>query len=287
MKRGIGRAAVVVLILLIPSLAAAGDITLPREVDARVFVARSEKNGLWEKTLVVQFPQRRRILSSNDGIVDVLAAANHAAHPQLWSHVCEVMKTDHEVGGKIYARQIQEKTALLLGIGGKDIAMMATAADMDNLGVSTKTYGPFTVVALVTAGARGNALRTGTDEGIHIEPDPAFQKPSQTSPPEAGTVNIMILNNAKLTDGAMVRAVITATEAKTAAFEDLKVPSTYTKSVQATGTGTDSVIIVSGVSGPLVTYPGGHSRIGELMGKAVYEAVVEALGKQNGFTKKR
>ena len=83
----------------------------------------------------------------------------------------------------------------------------------------------------------------------------------------------------------MARAIITATEAKAAAFEDLRVPSTYTKGVQATGTGTDSMIVVSGTSGPRVTYPGGHSRIGELMGKAVYEAVVEALGKQDGFKK--
>jgi adenosylcobinamide amidohydrolase len=96
----------------------------------------------------------------------------------------------------------------------------------------------------------------------------------------------MILTNARITDGGMVRAVITATEAKTAALEDLHVPSTYTKNVQATGTGTDSIIVVSGTSGPRVTYPGGHSRIGELMGKAVYEAVMEALGKQNGFKKK-
>ena len=81
----------------------------------------------------------------------------------------------------------------------------------------------------------------------------------------------------------MARAVITATEAKTAAFEDLKVPSSYTKGVQATGTGTDSMIVVSGTAGPMVTYPGGHSRIGELMGKAVHEAVMEALEKQNGF----
>lgn len=74
-------------------------------------------------------------------------------------------------------------------------------------------------------------------------------------------------------------------KAKTAAFEDLKVPSSYTKNVQATGTGTDSMIVVSGTKGPRVTYTGGHSRIGELIGKAVYKAVVEALGKQNGFKK--
>jgi adenosylcobinamide amidohydrolase len=121
------------------------------------------------------------------------------------------------------------------------------------------------------------------DEGKYIEPDPAFEKSPQQKAPKPGTVNILVLTNAKLTDGGLARAVITATEAKTAAFEDLKVPSSYTKMAQATGTGTDGMIVVSGVSGPLVTYPGGHSRIGELIGKAVREAVIEALEKQNGF----
>jgi adenosylcobinamide hydrolase len=114
---------------------------------------------------------------------------------------------------------------------------VGTAADMDNLAVVTKQFGPFTVTALVTAGAKSNALR----------------------------------------------AVVTITEAKTAALEDLKVPSSYTKGAQATGTGTDSVIVVSGSNGPKVTYSGGHSRIGDLISKAVHQAVLEALKKQNGF----
>ena len=55
------------------------------------------------------------------------------------------------------------------------------------------------------------------------------------------------------------------------------------KNTQATGTGTDNIIVVTGTNGPRVSYTGGHSKIGELIGKAVYEAVVEALKKQNGF----
>jgi adenosylcobinamide amidohydrolase len=161
--------------------------------------------------------------------------------------------------------------------------MMGTSADMDNLAMVTKAFTPFVVTALVTAGAKGNAIRTGVDEGKYIEPDPAFQKAQHGDTPKPGTVNILILTNARLTDGGMARAIITATEAKTAAFEDLKVPSTYTKDAQATGTGTDGMIVVSGTSGPAVTFPGGHSRIGDLMGKAVHEAVIEALEKQNGF----
>ncbi|HQB39522.1 MAG TPA: adenosylcobinamide amidohydrolase, partial [Deltaproteobacteria bacterium] len=68
-----------------------------------------------------------------------------------------------------------------------------------------------------------------------------------------------------------------------AALQDLQVPSSYTKGAQATGTGTDSVIVVSGITGPKASYAGGHSLLGSLIGKATYQAVVEALGKQNGF----
>ena len=285
----------VVLVLTIPSGLLAGEITLPQDLNAKAFVIKSEREGLWEKSLVVQFyekggfytgggfhkgdnvplmSQRRRILSTNDGFVDAMAVVNHSAHPLLWKKVCQELKTKHEVGGKVYAREIKERIAKRRAIKTEDIAQMSTAADMDNLAIVTKTYNLFTVTAMVTAGAKTNALRTGLDEGTYIEGEAP-----------KGTVNILIITNTRLTDGALARAIVTATEAKTAAFEDLKVPSSYTKTVQATGTGTDSVIVLSGTTGPRVTYTGGHSRIGELIGKAVYEAVVEALGKQNGFKK--
>ena len=54
------------------------------------------------------------------------------------------------------------------------------------------------------------------------------------------------------------------------------------KTTQATGTGTDNIIVITGTNGPRVFYTGGHSKIGELIRKAVYEAVVDALKKQNG-----
>jgi adenosylcobinamide amidohydrolase len=267
----------------IPTLLVANGIALPPDLNAHPLIAKSDKNGLWEKTLVVQFPQRRRSLSTNDGIVDVLAAANHAAHSMLW-HAAGPAMTNHDgTRATVYAKRSQEKIAQQLGVNAEDIAMMGTAADMDNLALVTKAFTPFVVTALVTAGAEHNAIRTGLDEGKYIEPDPALETALPGDSPVPGTVNILILTNARLTDGAMARAIITATEAKTAAFEDLKVPSTYTKDAQATGTGTDSMIVVSGTSGPEVTYTGGHSRIGDLMGKAVHEAVMEALEKQNGF----
>ena len=84
--------------------------------------------------------------------------------------------------------KMQQKIAANLELRASDISMMGTAADMDNLAVVTKVYGPFTLTALVTAGARGNALRTGVDEGTYIEPDPAAMEPKRIMEPKAGTI---------------------------------------------------------------------------------------------------
>ena len=259
---------------LFPSQEFAADIELPQGLNAKAFIVKGARDGLWEKTLIVQFPEKRRVLSTTDGFVDAMAAINHAAHPDLWMKVHADMQTGHKLGGNLYVRRIQERVANFLGLKQEEIAQMSTSADLDNLAVVTKAFEPFIVTALVTAGAKNNAQRTGVDEGTYIEGD----EPK-------GTVNILVLTNALLTDGAMARALITLTEAKTAAFEDLRIPSSYTRGVQATGTGTDSIIIATGTAGPKVTYTGGHNRIGELMGKTVHEAVIEALGKQDGLSK--
>ncbi len=252
------------LLLAVALPAGAAEPAIPEEIGATLQVARGEREGFWEKTLVVRFAGQRRVLSTSDGLLDARAAINHAAHPGLWMRLGK--------DGKPYAEGVRDATAERLGFARQAVAQMATAADMDNLAVVTRRHGPLTVTVLATAGARSNAIRTGVDAGAYIEGETP-----------AGTINLMVLSNIELSDAALARALITVTEGKTAALEDLRVPSTYTKSVQATGTGTDSIIVVSGTAAPRATYTGGHSRIGELIGKASYQAVVEALGKQNGF----
>ncbi len=259
-------------ILTIPTLLFAAEIRLPDNLKAEALIIRGERDHQWEKTLVVRFPERRRTLSTYDGLVDALGAMNHSASPLLWAQVNDSFMGKAGRGGKTYTEFIHETIARNLNLNTGDITKMATAADLDNLAVVTKEFGPLTVTVLVTAGARGNAIRTGVDQGSHLE----GQEPH-------GTINVMLLTNARLTDGAMARAIVTVTEAKTAALQDLNVPSSYTKNAQATGTGTDSVIVVSGTTGPRATYAGGHSKLGELIGTATREAVIEALGRQNGF----
>jgi adenosylcobinamide amidohydrolase len=49
---------------------------------------------------------------------------------------------------------------------------------------------------------------------------------------------------------------------------------------QATGTGTDSIVIVSGTGKRKFQYAGGHTIYGQLLGEAVYTAVKSSLSKK-------
>ena len=261
-----------VFLLLVSAVSWAGEIDIPANIQAEARIIRGERDGYWEKVLLVSFPEARRTLSTADGLLDARAALNHAGHQLLWQKLGMQFMGQDGRGGKAYAEYVHENMAGLLQLDKSAVAGMSTAADLDNLAVVTQSYGPLTVTVLATAGARSNAIRTGVDAGTYIEGNTP-----------AGTINIMLLTNIRLTDAAMARALITITEGKTAALQDLNVPSTYSKTVQATGTGTDSIIVVSGTQGPQASYTGGHSKIGELIGKASHQAVLEALGKQNGF----
>lgn len=55
---------------LLPPAAAAEALVLPAEVMADARIDQRERDGLWEKTLIVRFPEVRRALSTSDGLVD-------------------------------------------------------------------------------------------------------------------------------------------------------------------------------------------------------------------------
>jgi hypothetical protein len=98
---------------------------------------------------------------------------------------------------------------------------------------------------------------------------------------------MVVLTNMALTPRAMNRAIIAATEAKSAALQDLDIRSSYSPGVNgATGTGTDNIIVVQG-AGAAIDNSGGHSKMGELISRAVYQGVRQALYEQNGFASGR
>lgn len=91
-----------------------------------------------------------------------------------------------------------------------------------------------------------------------------------------GTINIMVFIDGHLTDGAMVNAVISATEAKSKALYDMNIrdPRSHTL---ATGTSTDSLLIAATQQGEPTPYAGSGTEIGKLIGRTVYQAVQQAL----------
>ena len=145
---------------------------------------------------------------------------------------------------------------------------LLTAANLKYAQVIFRKYENVVVIGLISAGT-SNALNpvdkipdkdiTGTD----IEP---------------GTINIIIATNLYLHEECFATTIITATEAKTAALMRLNVKSVYSKS-QATGTGTDSIIIISG-TGKNTRFAGGHTLFGKMVAEVVYEAVIKSLEKK-------
>lgn len=216
-------------------------------------------------TLLVSFIEKRNVLSTLDGFKTVNYVANTYVPPVLSEQVMTL---------KSYEK-FQRHLPLTLGIKPSEVTLMSTGVNMEKLAVCEKTYEELKVCCIATAGAKNNALRAGIDTGPWIEKNSTFQLAN-------GTINILLLTNATLTCGAMARAIITATEAKTAALQDRDVRSTTSPKVQATGTGTDSMIIVSGVSPDIVIrHTGGHTKIGELIGYTTKNAVAEALIKHD------
>jgi adenosylcobinamide amidohydrolase len=198
------------------------------------------------------------VLSTLEGFrTDIRTIGNHYASPPCWC-----IGHGHGLEG------LRAKIFHVIQKSEKSTSFLFTGADMGNLAIKRKQFKALAVYALVTAGVQSNAVRMSKDEGAFYEP---------------GTINVILLPNVALTQRAMARAIISATEAKTAALQDLDIRSSHRPSLhQATGTGTDNILIASGI-GPRIDQTGGHTKMGELVATAVYEAVQEAIHKQNGI----
>ena len=158
----------------------------------------------------------------------------------------------------------------LLGIDSDFSTGLVTLAEMRNVSIVSKEFNDVKVTAFVTAGVRTNASRAG-DPSSYWEDGGKFH---------FGTINIIILTNVFLDDSALAEAFMTATEAKTVALDNLRIPSQYSNGF-ATGTGTDGMAIFSNADcDNQLTNAGKHSKLGELIGNAVIEAVPKAIKKQ-------
>jgi len=212
------------------------------------------------KTLVISFSLPRKVLSSREGFKEVRVVCNNSNPPELWDFIHQKWE--------VYLEEVLDD----LRFSPSEVAFISTGVDIDDFALKLEEYEELKVYAFVTAGVESNAMRVGVDKAGSIEMDGRFE--------QIGTINTIILTNASLSESAMVRSIITVTEAKVIALQDLDIKSSYAPKLQATGTGTDSVVIVSG-NGPPISYTGGHCKIGELMARAVTSATKEAILKHN------
>lgn len=215
-------------------------------------------NDFPTQTLLIDFTEPMSCLNSLAGSLSgVAAVGNHYLSPPLWT--------------TLHGLSMDALKQSACNITGRDVActsFLYTGAKMDNLSMQKMQHGDMIVYALVTAGVKGNATRASVDEGTFCEP---------------GTINVIILTNMQLTARAQTRAIISATEAKSAALQDLDIRSSYSPGYQATGTGTDEVLVVEGREKRMEN-AGGHSKLGELIAKAVYQGVKESISLQNGLS---
>ena len=222
----------------------------------------------YDKSIVLVFSGRRKVLSTslyNGGYHEDFEAVFNRDMTQGSGMPCESFAPTYVESMKIVAER--------LGLAPELTSGMGTAAHMENASIVSRSYKELTVTAIVTGGVETNGGRVG---------DPASYY--KTAEKKCGTINIMLVIDADLPPGILARALVTCTEAKTAALQELMAPSRYSTGL-ATGSGTDQTIVVANSESPLFFEGAGkHSKLGELIGLAVMAAVKEALKKQSGLT---
>lgn len=173
----------------------------------------------------------------------------------------------------------REHIATRHGLPAALCATMGTAANMQAAAIAHETFRDLEVVAICTGGVETNAGRAGDPASYHEEDGDYVT----LSTPHAGTIVILLCISHELAPGTMVEAVTMTTEAKTATLQELNIPSCYSDGL-ATGTGTDQVGIAARLGGIPLRGAQKHTKLGELIGRAVQTALRETLSRQNGLT---
>jgi adenosylcobinamide amidohydrolase len=167
-----------------------------------------------------------------------------------------------------------------LGCDPATTATMLTSASVSNAGWASRSYEGVKVFSMVTAGVSENAARAG-DPASHHETAEGWKPDAER--PLGGTINSVLLINHGLTSGALVKAGIMLTEAKSATLQALRVRSMQGDGI-ATGTGTDQFVIACPQSSPFtLTEAQAHVGLGQMIAESLSEALEAALLRQNGL----
>jgi adenosylcobinamide amidohydrolase len=168
-----------------------------------------------------------------------------------------------------------------IGVAPEHAAVMGTAANMHYAAIACEQDVDVEVAAVVTAGVHSNATCAGDPARWREGADGVVRAAAV-----AGTINTMLVVSRPLTPSALARAVVTMTEAKSAALTRLAIRSGASRDL-ATGTGTDQYCAAAprAAAGgpPPLTSTSPHMKLGEIIGVAVRRATLEALRWQNGL----
>jgi adenosylcobinamide amidohydrolase len=131
-------------------------------------------------------------------------------------------------------------------------------------------------------GARVDGATTAHADGVDVVSTVGVSEPEWAAAPapahlgsQAGTINVIASLPVALSHGALVNAVITATEAKTQALVEAGLPGT--------GTATDAVCIVASTTGPEEPFAGPRSRWGHRLALAVHATVHDGIARARRY----
>lgn len=218
--------------------------------------------SITQQSLVIDLGQRRRILSSaprGGGFVRARYVINHQvdANPRPRHRSADQPVPVCERGDPArYLGLVAKKVGVT-----HDCVGLMTAVPIRRLVALREQAERLWVEGFFTAGVT-NAVRVGDPIGTEHAYGP-------------GTINMVLVTNARLTCSAMVCAVQVVTEAKTAALFRANVPC-WRGRPGATGTGTDATVIVCG-DGPSLKFSGTHTRIGMMLGRLVLRGLQKGL----------
>jgi adenosylcobinamide amidohydrolase len=216
-------------------------------------------------TFVASFDEPRDVISSRHGIgkARLLCIAHIPDELGLYMH--DQSKDQFYYYEQLLAGVLKEYDASM-----KETVFLSTGVHMRNLAWAVERYEELWVACFTTAGVKNNAMRIGRDQSVGIERDGQFKR--------FGTICHIVATNATLPPSALVSSIITVTEAKNVALQELDIRSSRNPAALATGTGTDQVIVASGF-GENSIYVQGHTKVGEMMALVVIHSTQEAIAK--------
>jgi len=207
---------------------------------------------LFEKNEVLVLQSEKRLFTLNSS---VLGGGFYTPYFVVNQQVDKGYSGSDPVGDLI--RKIEE-----IGLVADECVGMMTAALIKHAAIEYEIESQISVVAVVTAGT-SNAMAAGG-----TPPPFTFDR--------VGTINIILLIDGNLTEGGMVNAVITATEAKTMALQDLQIKDVF-MGEPASGTSTDAVVIAVTGKGERLPYAGTATQLGGMIGRTVRKSVTKAM----------